>query len=171
MSTGYPLVTQASPQAFDAAQFRHVLGNFPTGVVAVSAIHDGEPVGLAVGSFTSVSLDPPLVGFFPGKASTSWPRIAQAGSFVVNVLAEHQADVCRSFAASGQDKYSGFSWQRSPGGSPVLHGVVAWLECELASVTDAGDHWFVLGRVVRMAVTGSRLPLVFFRGAYTSLSG
>ena len=64
---------------------------------------------------------------------------------MVNVLAEHQADLCRSFAASGQDKYSGFSWHHSPGGSPILHGVVAWIECELESVTDAGTYTSLRG--------------------------
>ncbi len=164
------MVVRTSPRTFDLAHFRQVLGNFPTGVVAVSAIHDGQPVGLAIGSFTSVSLEPPLIGFFPSKSSTSWPRIEQAGSFVVNVLAEHQADVCRAFAVSGRDKYSGFAWHHSPGGSPILHGGIVWIECELASVTDAGDHWFVLGLVLRLAMTGKRLPLIFFRGGYTSLS-
>jgi flavin reductase (DIM6/NTAB) family NADH-FMN oxidoreductase RutF len=153
----------------EPAQFRRVLGHFPTGVVVISAIDDGEPVGFAVGSFASVSLDPPLVGFFPDKSSTSWPRIQRAGAFVVNVLGDHQRDVCRAFAASGGNKFDGLGWSRASSGAPILHGVTAWIECDLEDTTDAGDHWFALGRVRDLAVTSSQGPLLFFQGRYARL--
>ncbi len=96
----------------DPGRFRHVLGHFPTGVVVVTAMHEESgPVGMAVGSFTSVSLDPPLVAFFPDRSSTSFPKIRDAGSFCINVLAEDQEHVCRAFAARGGDKYGSAAWQ------------------------------------------------------------
>src|SRR5437764_2940282 len=89
-----PPVTADHVSSFDEAKFREVLGHYPTGVVVVTAAGDnGPPAGLAIGSFTSVSLDPPLVAFFPDKSSSSWPRIEAAGSFCVNILGEHQEDI------------------------------------------------------------------------------
>jgi len=152
--------------SFDEAKFRQVLGHFPTGVVVVTALHDGTPVGLAIGSFTSVSLDPPLVAFFPAKTSTSWPSIEAAGSFCVNILAEHQEDVCRVFASSGTDKFVSVGWKPGRTGAPVLSDVLAWIECSIVGVEDAGDHYYVLGRVLDLEVAHEGGPLVFFRGGY-----
>ena len=96
----------------DPGRFRHVLGHFPTGVVVVTAMHEESgPVGMAVGSFTSVSLDPPLVAFLPDRGSTSFPKIRAAGSFCINVLADDQEHVCRTFAARGGNKYGQAAWQ------------------------------------------------------------
>src|ERR1700761_8846115 len=96
--------------AFDAATFRRVLGHYPTGVCIVTAMEAGEtPAGMAVGSFTSVSLDPPLVAFFPDKRSSSWPRIERAGKFCVNVLAADQTEICQRFSKSGIDKFAGIT--------------------------------------------------------------
>src|SRR5947209_15350502 len=109
--------------------FRQVLGHLPTGVVAVTATDgDGAPVGMAVGSFVSVSLDSPLVAFLPDKTSTSFPRIRAVGSFCANVLSAAQEDLCRSLASKSPDKFDGLSWRPSSRtGSPVLDGVVAWI--------------------------------------------
>jgi 3-hydroxy-9,10-secoandrosta-1,3,5(10)-triene-9,17-dione monooxygenase reductase component len=153
---------------FDAGELRRVLGHYPTGVVVVTALGpDGGPVGLAIGSFTSVSLDPPLVAFLPAKSSTSWPRMSGSTAFCVNVLGHQHADLGRRFAASGGDKFAGLDWSMSPSGCPVLPDVPAWIDCESYSVTDAGDHWIVLGRVTALAADpGAGVPLVFYRGAY-----
>ena len=153
----------------DPAVFRHVLGHLPSGVVVITAISDGEPVGLTVGSFTSVSLTPPLVGFFPSKTSSSWPRIRRASHFAVNVLGEHQEHVGRSFAGSAPDKFAGHHWRAGVHQAPILDGAPAWIVCETASVTDAGDHWFTLGRVLDLCVAGDRRPLLYFRGRYARL--
>ncbi|MGI6873422.1 flavin reductase [Amycolatopsis sp. 3B14] len=154
-------------ESFDPRHFRRVLGNFPTGVVAVTAIDpQGEPAGMAVGSFTSVSLDPPLVAFLPDKSSTSFPRIREAGRFCVNVLTHEQETVCRTFATRGADKFAALSWQPAPSGSPVLNGALAWIDCDLESVIEAGDHYIVLGRVRALEAPGTDLPLVFFQGGY-----
>ncbi len=99
--------THSSGPVIDEARYRQVLGHFPTGVTVVASHREGEaPVGLAVGSFFSVSLEPALVGFCPGKSSSSWPRIEAAGSFCVNVLADDQEDVARVFAGKGEDKFA-----------------------------------------------------------------
>ncbi|MEW2304715.1 flavin reductase family protein [Streptomyces sp. NPDC006655] len=164
------MATHADASTFDSAHFRRVLGHFPTGVVAVSAMDGEEPVGLTVGSFASVSLDPPMVGFFPSLSSTSWPRIERAGTFVANVLSEHQAELSTVFATSGGDKFGEFGWHPGVTGAPVLDGAAAWIECAVADVVPAGDHLFVLGRVLDLAVAGDHRPLVFFRGDYARLA-
>ena len=153
--------------SFDEAKFRQVLGHYPTGVVVVTAIgDDGEPAGLAIGSFTSVSLDPPLVAFFPGKRSSSWPLIEAAGSFCVNILGEDQEDISRVFASKGADKFASIGWRPGRTGAPVINDVIAWIECTIERVDDAGDHWVVLGRVLDLDLGHSGGPLVFFRGGY-----
>lgn len=153
---------------FDSATYRQVLGHFPTGVTVITAVDDGEPVGLAVGSFSSVSLDPPLVAFFPGVSSSSWPKIESSGSFCVNVLAADQEDVCRRFASKDDDKFAGLGWSPAGSGSPRLDGALAWIDCDIESVTDAGDHFYVLGRVLDLGSDDGPDggPLVFFRGGY-----
>ena len=152
--------------AFDSARFRHVLGHFPTGVTIITAAPDEGPVGLTIGSFTSVSLDPPLVGFLPGKSSTTWPHIERAGAFCVNVLSHEQGELCWAFARETEDKFIGRSWRPAKAtGSPILPGVVSWIDCEIEHVLEAGDHWFVLGRVVDLDVDdANQHPLLFFRG-------
>jgi flavin reductase (DIM6/NTAB) family NADH-FMN oxidoreductase RutF len=155
-----------SAPAFDSARYRQVLGHFTTGVTVITAANDGEPVGMAVGSFSSVSLDPPLVGFFPDRSSTSWPKIEVAGAFCVNILGEEQEEVCRRFAMKGEDKFAGLGWSAAGSGSPLLDGVIAWIDCDIESVTDAGDHFLVLGRVRELGIGHDGAPLVFFRGGY-----
>ncbi|MEV6161660.1 flavin reductase family protein [Streptomyces sp. NPDC052052] len=153
--------------AIDSAEFRRTLGHYPTGVAVVTAIEEDEPVGMAVGTFTSISLDPPLVGFFPASASRSWARIRKSGAFTVNVLGADQLDVCRAFATSGADKFAGVSWSEGPTGAPVLADAVAWVHCTLSSVHSIGDHDLAVGTVVQHEL-GSReaRPLVFHRGGY-----
>jgi 3-hydroxy-9,10-secoandrosta-1,3,5(10)-triene-9,17-dione monooxygenase reductase component len=160
-----------SVTSFDNATFRRVLGHYPTGVCVVTAIEEGEtPAGMVVGSFTSVSLDPPLVAFFPDRKSTSWPRIERVGKFCVNVLSSDQQALCRQFASSGGDKFAGVSHRVSANGSPILDGVVAWIDCTLDAVHEAGDHYIVLGRVVALEVDRPESPLLFFQGSYGAFS-
>ncbi|MGQ0431025.1 MAG: flavin reductase family protein [Microthrixaceae bacterium] len=154
------------PIPFDSATYRQVLGHFPTGVTVITAVADDGPVGLAVGSFTSVSLDPPLVAFFPGSGSSSWPKIERAGSFCVNILGDDQEDVCRRFASKDDDKFGGLGWDAAGSGSPRISGAIAWIDCDIESVTAAGDHFCVMGRVRDLGVGHDGGPLVFFRGGY-----
>lgn len=153
--------------AIDPAIFRKVLGSYPTGVCAVTALDEhNRPVGMVVGSFTSVSLDPPLVGFLPNKTSTTWPIIAQAGRFAVNVLASDQQGVCRQIAGKSADKFAGIAHGVSDHGLPVIDDVIARIECTLDTVVDAGDHWFVLGRVLGLEVMRDGDPMLFHNGRY-----
>jgi 3-hydroxy-9,10-secoandrosta-1,3,5(10)-triene-9,17-dione monooxygenase reductase component len=152
---------------FDSARYRQVLGHFPTGVTVVTAMEAGDPTGLAVGSFTSVSLEPPLVAFLPARGSKSWPRIESAGRFCVNILADDQEHVARIFATSGTDKFRGLGWRASSNGAPLLQDVLAWIDCDIEQVHEAGDHFIVLGHVTDLGVERERVgPLVFFRGGY-----
>jgi len=151
---------------FDNAEFRRILGHYPTGVSAVTAMHEGTPVGLIVGSFTSVSLEPPLVAFFPDRKSTSWPKVEAAGRFCVNVLAEHQRDVCRALSSKAENKFEAVPYRLSDKGSPIVEGVVAWVDCNLYAVHEAGDHFIALGEVHSLAVEHPHRPLLFFQGNY-----
>lgn len=154
-------------ESIDGATFRRVLGHYPTGVCVVTAMGpDGVPAAMVVGSFTSVSLDPPLVAFFPDCASTSWPKIERAGRFCVNVLGGQQQDLCRRFSVKSDDKFAGLDYRLSTNGSPVLDDVVAWIDCTLDAVHPAGDHYFVLGRVRELDIARPDQPLLFFRGKY-----
>jgi flavin reductase (DIM6/NTAB) family NADH-FMN oxidoreductase RutF len=156
--------------AFDSARFRQVLGHFATGVCVVTAVTDEGPAGMAIGSFFSISLEPPLVGFCAGKGSSTWPKLREAGRFCVNVLAEDQEDVCRRFASKELDKFAGIAWDHSPLGSPRLGGALAWIDCEITAIHDAGDHEIAVGAVHDLAVTSEAGPLVFFRGGYANLA-
>ncbi len=158
-------------RAADAEWFRSVLGRYPTGVSVVTGIGpDGSPVGLAVGSFTSVSLDPPLVAFLPATSSSSWPKIEPGHKFCVNILAADQEPVCRAFASKAADKFAGLSWRPASSGSPILDDAVAWVDCDLEVVHQAGDHLIVIGRVRDLDIERPTLPLLFFQGGYGKFS-
>lgn len=146
-------------------QMRRVLGSFATGVVVVTGDDDGAPVGFTCQSFASVSLDPPLVLFCPAHSSFSWPRIRASGRFAVNVLADHQQDVCDRFATSGGDKFAALAWHSTSWG-PSIEGVLATVLCTVEDVHPAGDHDIVVGRVRQLVTRTAGSPLVFFRGAF-----
>jgi flavin reductase (DIM6/NTAB) family NADH-FMN oxidoreductase RutF len=150
--------------------FRKVLSYYPTGVSVVTG-HSAEdgPVGLVVGTFTSLSLDPPLVSFMPAKSSSSWPKIRSTGAFCVNVLGVNQGELCRQFSVPGGRKFDGVEWQPGVTGSPILKGSVAWVDCQIEQVFDSGDHQIVVGRVVDLRVESDDLPMTFLRGAYAQL--
>ncbi|MFJ1974410.1 flavin reductase family protein [Streptomyces sp. NPDC087903] len=156
------------------AEFRRVLGTFATGVTVVTApAADGEaaaagPAGFACQSFSSLSLDPPLVAFMVGRTSATWPRIARAGAFCVNVLGAHQGELCRGFAVSGTDKFAGVPYDAAPvSGSPRLAGALAWIDCTIHAVHTGGDHLIVVGRVDALGTgTEDATPLLFHRGRF-----
>ncbi|MGX6446824.1 flavin reductase family protein [Patulibacter sp. S7RM1-6] len=155
----------------DPQHFRHVLSHVPTSVVVVTAQAPDGPAGMAVGSFTSISLEPQLVGFYPARTSTTWPRIRDAGRFCVNVLAQGQDELVRRFAQRGTDRFAELETASAPfSGAPVLDGIVAWIDCELDREIELGDHVLVVGRVIDLGVTRSDHPLVFSRGAYPGLN-
>ncbi len=150
----------------DEPSFRTVLGHFATGVTIITAMSDGEPIGVSANAFTSLSLDPPLVLFCASKDSTTWPKIEATGKFTVNILGEHQEDICRVFATKGADRFSRIGWRPSAGGSPILHDVLAYVDCTIQDQYEGGDHLIVVGRVQELGVLGDEGPLIFYRGGY-----
>jgi flavin reductase (DIM6/NTAB) family NADH-FMN oxidoreductase RutF len=158
---------EAAPPPLDTRHFRTVLGNYPTGVVAVTVVgSDREPVGMIVGSFTSVSLNPPLVSFLADCSSSTQAKIQAAGRFCANVLAADQERLSRKLAARGPGRFDGVPWEPSPLGNPVLGGTVAWVDCIIHGVIEIGDHYLIVGRVHELRAVSDKTPLLFFRGAY-----
>jgi 3-hydroxy-9,10-secoandrosta-1,3,5(10)-triene-9,17-dione monooxygenase reductase component len=151
-----------------ATELRSVMGNFASGVVIVSGFDRLGPVGLTCQSFFSLSLEPPLVALAPSHASTSWPRIAATGSFAVSILSAAQEDLCRSFAISGIDKFNGVTWRSAHTGSPIIEGALAWVDCRIEAVHEAGDHYLVVARVVHAGHVDGQ-PLLFYRGGYAAV--
>ncbi|MFD9477523.1 MULTISPECIES: flavin reductase family protein [Streptomyces] len=151
-------------------RFRSVLGQYATGVTIVSAVDpvDGRPCGLVVSSFTSVSINPPLVAFCVSNVSRSWPRMKAAARCCVNVLAADQRPLVDRFFRSGADKFNGVDWWPSMAGSPVIPGVLAWIDCSIESEHPAGDHTVVIARVLDMECGDRDDPLLFFRSSYGS---
>jgi 3-hydroxy-9,10-secoandrosta-1,3,5(10)-triene-9,17-dione monooxygenase reductase component len=150
----------------DSATYRTVLGHFATGVTIVTALAGDEPVGMACNSFTSVSIDPPLVLFCAAKSSSTWPRIQSAGHFAVNVLAEDGEAVCRVFATKGADRFGAVTHHRGATGAPILADALAYIDCEKEAEHDAGDHVIVVGRVIDLGYATEGKPLLFYRGGY-----
>lgn len=149
----------------DPSTMRTVMGHFATGVAVITATHEGEPVGLAANSFTSVSLDPPLVLFCAAHSSSTWPRIDAAGHYCVNILSEDAEQVCRVFASPG-DRFSQVAWHVGVTGAPVLDEALAYIDCEIQDTFDGGDHVIVVGRVIELGHREHGKPLVFYRGGY-----
>lgn len=152
-------------RCFTPDTMRDVLGSFCSGVVIVTAVGD-EPLGFTCQSFASLSLNPPLISFSPSRTSTTWPRIRDVGAFCINVLAEDHPHLSTKFARSGTDKYADVNWRPTPHGSPILDGVVAWIDCTLWAEHDGGDHTVVVGEVHDLAADLDQHPLLFYRGNY-----
>jgi 3-hydroxy-9,10-secoandrosta-1,3,5(10)-triene-9,17-dione monooxygenase reductase component len=168
---GEDVVVHDDPEAVNAARrFRDVLGRFASGVTVVTSVSNGEPVGLTCQSFSSVSLDPPLVLFIPAKTSRAWPLIQRSGRFCVNFLAADQAELSNTMASRGVDKFAEVKWTPSPqGGIPMLDGALAHLDCSIHAVHEAGDHYVVIGRVLELVTddgADDAEPLLFYRGQY-----
>ena len=168
---------RSGADGIDGREFRRVLGHYPTGVTVVTAACPGGPEGMTIGSFTSVSLDPPLVSFCAGHDSDSWVRMRDVGSFCVNVLGDDQADVSITFASKTEHRFEGLATRVEATGSPVIEGCLAWVDCHLHAIHTAGDHDIVVGRVVALGTTDTADsgagpgaaeagPLVFLKGGY-----
>lgn len=155
--------------AIDPLKYRAVLGHFATGVTIITGIFASRPIGFTIGSFTSVSLDPPLVGFLPMVASERWQEIRQTGAFCVNVLAADQAALCWNFSKiTVAEPFEGVDWRPAPGtGSPIVEGSVAWIDCTIDQVVEAGDHHFVMGLIQEFdhaEADADPAPLLFYKG-------
>ncbi|HYI69543.1 MAG TPA: flavin reductase family protein [Skermanella sp.] len=156
---------------FDRRAFRNALGCFATGVTVVTTVTDaGEPVGLTANSFSSVSLDPPLVLFCLDRASHNLDAFRAAGRFAVNVLGDDQRDLSVRFSTTIGDRWDGVVWERWETGAPVLNGCLAALDCETEAIHEGGDHVIIVGRVQRLAATTDGKPLLYFRGNYATVA-
>ncbi len=158
--------------SIDSDEFRRVLGHLPTGVTVVTAAGVDRPLGIAIGSFVSISLDPPLVGFFLVTESNSWPAMQASGHFCVNVLSHDQRELCGVMASKAEDKFAGVDYgSAAVSGAPVLPGAHAVIDCRIQEVVTTGDHILVVGRVLDMSTPdGETSPMVFHRGQYGSFA-
>jgi 3-hydroxy-9,10-secoandrosta-1,3,5(10)-triene-9,17-dione monooxygenase reductase component len=156
--------------SFDSAQFKKAMSQFATGVTIVAGLEEGQPVGFTCQAFVSLSIDPPFIAVAPARTSTSWPRIARAGTFCVNVLADHQQALCQGFAVSGGNKFEGVDWSPAPAtGAPMIAGSLAWVDCEVELVHDAGDHELIIGKVLDLGSTEGS-PLLFVDSKFATVA-
>jgi (E)-2-((N-methylformamido)methylene)succinate hydrolase len=161
-------MTPAAQTEFDRAAFRKACGAFLTGVTVVASLQDdGQPRGFTANSFTSVSLDPPLVSVCIARTASSYPIFAAARHFSVNILAETQADVSSLFATKSTDKFAKTAWRSGPAGSPILADVAAWFDCRRHDVVEAGDHIILIGEVIGFDHSQAN-PLGYCRGAHVA---
>jgi flavin reductase (DIM6/NTAB) family NADH-FMN oxidoreductase RutF len=165
---GRPLIPLTA-ESLDPATLRQTFGCFPSGVTAVCGLVDGLPVGMAASSFTSVSLDPPLVSVCVANSSSTWPLLRSAGRIGVSVLGAAQETVSRQLSSRAHDRFAGVAWEATPGGAVVLHGAPAVLECALHDELPAGDHQIVLLRVEALSADPDVDPLVFHGSRYWRL--
>jgi flavin reductase (DIM6/NTAB) family NADH-FMN oxidoreductase RutF len=153
--------------ALDVAELRQTLGSFATGVaVATTLDSKGIPKGFTANSFTSVSLDPPLVLVCVDKAASCYSAFAAASHFGINILCDEQQHVSQAFASKSVDKFAGMPWVSGITGSPIFPDSTAWLDCELHDRVEAGDHLIVIGKVVSFAHAPAKRPLGYHRGGY-----
>ena len=158
----------ATNRPIDSVDLRRAFGAFATGVTIVTTIDgDGQPTGFTANSFSSVSLDPPLVSVSIARSAFGVSHFTGSKSLVINILAEHQRDLSNRFASRGIDKFAGVNWSGGFAGAPRLEGVVAWFDCENFQQVEAGDHVILIGRVVDYSYN-TDAPLGFCRGAYVS---
>jgi flavin reductase (DIM6/NTAB) family NADH-FMN oxidoreductase RutF len=156
-------------QLADPTHLRRVYGAFPTGVVALAALVGDRPVGLAASSFTSVSLDPPLVSVSIAHTSTTWRLLRAAPRFGLSVLSSRQEQACRQLAARAEDRFSGLAWRATDDGAVLLAEAGAWLECSIDTQVPAGDHDLILLRVHNIDIGPESAPLVFHASRFRRL--
>lgn len=153
---------------FDGRDLRRAFGHFATGVTIVTTLDaDGNPCGFTANSFTSVSIDPPLLLVSIARAAFGCDIFTASRGFAVNILAHNQRDLSNRFARAGADKFAGLKWHGGKSGSPLIEGVVACFDCVHHEQVDAGDHIILIGRVLQYAYN-TDAPLGFCRGAYIS---
>jgi flavin reductase (DIM6/NTAB) family NADH-FMN oxidoreductase RutF len=156
-------------QRLDTRVLRQAFACFPSGVTAVCGLLDGTPHGLAASSFTSVSLDPPLVSVCVANTSTTWPVLSRLPRLGVSVLAEDHASVASSLAAKGRDRFEDVAWEASELGAIFVHGSTLWLECLVHDVVRAGDHVIVLMRISALQAYPDVAPMIFHGSRFRQL--
>jgi flavin reductase (DIM6/NTAB) family NADH-FMN oxidoreductase RutF len=158
-----------TPHVLDPAELRRVYGAFPSGVTAIAALVDGAPVGIAASSFTSVSLDPPLVSVCVAHTSTTWPTLGTAARLGVSVLGADQEKAGRQLAGKGADRFADLAWRATEDGAVLLEGASAWLDCSIDQEVRAGDHDIVVLRVHDLDADHDIRPLVFHASQFRRL--
>ncbi|WP_231702891.1 flavin reductase family protein [Tsukamurella asaccharolytica] len=149
----------------DGLRLREVMGHYPTGVVVVTGLTaDGEILAMVVGTFSSVSLDPPLVSFMPMRTSRTFDRLRECETLCINVMGGGEEEVVATIARRWENKLDGIGWKPAPSGAPVLDASIAWLEASMSQIIEAGDHWIVLCEVHEVEVNDPVPPLIFLQG-------
>ncbi|MBW0116933.1 flavin reductase family protein [Pseudonocardia abyssalis] len=154
----------------DEKQLRRAFGCFPSGIAAICADVDGTPIGVAASSFTSVSLEPPLVSVSMRHASTTWPSLRTRRRLGLSVLGEEQEGVCRRLAGAADHRFSESDWTSSTGGGVFVEGATLWLDCSIHAEVPAGDHDVILLRVHNLRVDPDIAPLVFHGSRFRRLA-
>ncbi|MBN9739199.1 MULTISPECIES: flavin reductase family protein [unclassified Pseudonocardia] len=154
---------ETDPLTGDVDQLRHVFGCFPSGVAAICAMVDGEPVGMAASSFTSVSMKPPLVSVCVQNSSSTWPKLREASRLGVSLLAQDQGMECASLARKNGDRFAEIAWRQNGSGGVLILGATAWLDCSIHQEVAAGDHAIILLRIHGVWSDSVAEPLVFHR--------
>jgi len=159
----------SATEVLDVDRLRRVFGAFPSGVTAIAALLDGDPMGMAASSFTSVSLNPPLVSICVALTSTTWPILRKAARLGVSILAADQMDAGRQLAGRGPDRFAGLDWRTTADGAVLLEGASAWLECSIYTEVRAGDHDIVVLLVHDLDADHDISPLVFHASRFRGL--
>ena len=154
----------------DGTELRRAFGCFPSGVTAVCAIIDGEPVGMAASSFTPVSIDPPLASICVQNSSTTWPRLRNQPRLGLSVLAEDHTDAAISLSRKVGDRFAGVSWAELPNGGVFVDGASAWWDCRVYAEVEAGDHTIVLLEICALGAAPNTPPLVFHGSRFRRLA-
>ncbi|WP_205547742.1 flavin reductase family protein [Leucobacter sp. wl10] len=159
-------ITVAEDGSIDPMDYRQVFGLLPTGVTAITGTStEGKPVGFVVGTFQSLSIDPPLAAFSVDKGSSTWPTIRTLENFTANILSTEQLPVCRALSRRGVDKFDGLDYEAGPHGNPRLPGSTAWLDCNVLYEVVAGDHYIIVATITGMEI-GSGEALIFRGGKF-----
>lgn len=166
-----PSTAPAAGNVITKEDYRTVFGQLPTGVTAITGRTDeGHPMGLVVGTFASLSLDPPLVTFCVDKSSSTWPSIRHMERFTANILTKDQLPTCRALSRKGVDKFRDVAYSESPLGTPRLENCLAWIDCHVLSEVVAGDHYVIVGSVEVMEA-GVGDALLFKGGKFGRYEG
>jgi flavin reductase (DIM6/NTAB) family NADH-FMN oxidoreductase RutF len=163
------MITAVDDQ-FEQALLRQAFGCFPSGVTAFCGLLDSAAEGMAASSFTSVSLDPPLVSVCVANTSTTWPKLATLHRLGLSVLAGDHAPIARALASKTGDRFNGIDWMATDSGAVFVHGATLWLECAPYKRVEAGDHEIVVLQIVALAIYPDIAPMVFHRSNFHELA-
>jgi flavin reductase (DIM6/NTAB) family NADH-FMN oxidoreductase RutF len=156
----------AESASLDGTALRQVFACFPSGVTAVCGLVNGEPVGFAASSFTSLSLDPPLALVCVGNSSSTWPKLQESPSIGVTVLGADQADICQQLSGRSEERFAGTEWRATDGGAVLIENASAWFECSIEDQVVAGDHLIVVLSILDVGAAPECEPLVFHGSRY-----